>query len=287
MFQKWEEIEIPVPWGHISGKWWGSKDVQPILAIHGHEHNAGSFDTLAPLLVDEDISILSIDLPGHGFSSRLPSGLCYYQVWDGVIWLRRIADYFKWKQISIMGHSLGGAIGFLYAAIFPNEVYKYISLDTAAPLTIKQPLDRMIDKFIKCESKKSPSLSYHDISEMVEDAHKNNLTQKSCEILMKRGTTMLPDGSYVINRDNRLKYSYIICFSQEQIHELALKIKCQVLNIRANPGQHFDNDAYESVLKCVKQNAAVFEYHRVPGNHHVHLNNPERVADLIKQFLKS
>lgn len=30
-----EEMRIKVPFGHLAGKWWGSKDVQPIVAIHG------------------------------------------------------------------------------------------------------------------------------------------------------------------------------------------------------------------------------------------------------------
>lgn len=32
-----EEITIPVPWGHIAGKWWGPKNVRPILLLHGFQ----------------------------------------------------------------------------------------------------------------------------------------------------------------------------------------------------------------------------------------------------------
>lgn len=30
-----KEVKIPVPWGHIAGKWWGPTDKHPILALHG------------------------------------------------------------------------------------------------------------------------------------------------------------------------------------------------------------------------------------------------------------
>lgn len=30
-----EEVRIPVPWGHIAGKWWGPRDRRPIFVVHG------------------------------------------------------------------------------------------------------------------------------------------------------------------------------------------------------------------------------------------------------------
>lgn len=52
-----------------------------------------------------------IDLPGHGFSSHLPKGQEYFLFWDGVHFLRRIVKHFGWKEVTIIGHSLGGQIG--------------------------------------------------------------------------------------------------------------------------------------------------------------------------------
>lgn len=53
------------------GKWWGPRDKQPIIAIHGWQDNAGTFDPLIELL-PTNLSILCIDLPGHGRSSHIP-----------------------------------------------------------------------------------------------------------------------------------------------------------------------------------------------------------------------
>ena len=65
------------------GVWWGSKTKQPVLALHGWQDNAGTWDKLSPYLLPE-ISILAIDLPGHGLSSHYPPGQMYYLFWDGV-----------------------------------------------------------------------------------------------------------------------------------------------------------------------------------------------------------
>lgn len=68
-----KEVQIPTDWGHIAGKLWGSGQQRPILALHGWQDNAATWDTLIPLL-PKDISILSIDFPGHGLSSWYPKG---------------------------------------------------------------------------------------------------------------------------------------------------------------------------------------------------------------------
>uniref|UniRef100_A0A6P4EI86 Uncharacterized protein LOC108041320 n=1 Tax=Drosophila rhopaloa TaxID=1041015 RepID=A0A6P4EI86_DRORH len=72
----YEAVKIPVPWGYISGRWYGNRKERPILGIHGWLDNLGSFDRLIPLLPDY-IGVLCIDLPGHGRSSHLQSGMNY------------------------------------------------------------------------------------------------------------------------------------------------------------------------------------------------------------------
>lgn len=81
------------------GKWWGSKDAQPILALHGWQDNAGTYDKLAPILAQK-IAILSIDLNGHGHSSHLHDGTFYYVFWDGIILVRRVIKHYKWDKVS-------------------------------------------------------------------------------------------------------------------------------------------------------------------------------------------
>lgn len=61
--------------------------------------------------------------------------------------------HYNWSKVSIIGHSLGGAAGFLYAAIYPNDIEKLISIDIVCPrvarteFIIKQVED-CIDKYV-------------------------------------------------------------------------------------------------------------------------------------------
>jgi hypothetical protein len=71
-----EELQIAVPWGHISGLAFGPLEGRPVLAVHGWFDNANSFLGLAQTL-PASVRLIAIDLPGHGFSSHLPIGSVY------------------------------------------------------------------------------------------------------------------------------------------------------------------------------------------------------------------
>lgn len=32
---QYTNVKIPMPWGEIAGKWWGSQTQQPVLTLHG------------------------------------------------------------------------------------------------------------------------------------------------------------------------------------------------------------------------------------------------------------
>ncbi|XP_071630610.1 probable serine hydrolase isoform X1 [Temnothorax longispinosus] len=291
-----KEVEIPVPWGHIRGKWWGPSELQPILALHGRQDNAGSFDALMPLLSD-DVSVLCLDMPGHGLSSHYPKSQFYYVYWDGVIFLRRIIKHFKWNKVRLLGHSLGGAISFLYAASYPNEVDALISLDIVSPSTmdIKKtaPLTGdYIDRFLKYELltlDSVPCYDYDEMLEIVEQAYGGSITKKGAEILMKRGMQQAyKKDKYYFSRDPRLKVSLLGMLSLDLVLEYASQIKCAYLNIRAVPGMKFEQpENYQKVLDVIKLGARKFEYHEVKGTHHVHLNEPEIIAPIITNFLQN
>lgn len=56
-----------------------------------------------------------------------------------------------------MGHSLGGAIGFLYAGIFPDGIEKLIQIDIVSPTVretsmIAELSGQSIDRFLRYET---------------------------------------------------------------------------------------------------------------------------------------
>ncbi|XP_055598621.1 probable serine hydrolase [Uranotaenia lowii] len=295
--RKTEEIEIPVPWGIVAGKWWGPRNKQPVLAIHGWQDNAGTFDRLCPLLPDE-IPILAIDLPGHGKSSHYPVGMHYYIFWDGIALIRRIVKHFAWSNVILMGHSLGGALSFMYAAAYPDQVESFISIDIAGPPARDHReqaanLGESIDRFLhyeKLPESKTPCYKYEDAVDVVHAAYEGSVDMQSVEILMRRGMSSalarFNKPGYYFARDLRLKVALMGMLGLEQVIAHAEKIKCRVLNIRADPGRTWENpEYYPSVIEAMKKSAREVIYLQIPGTHHIHLVNPERISIHVTRFL--
>lgn len=264
--------------------------------MHGWQDNAGTFDRLIPLLPNH-IPVLCIDLPGHGHSSHYPAGMNYYIFWDGISLIRRIVKHFGWQKVRLLGHSLGGALSFLYAASFPDDVSQFISIDLAGP-TVRchkknaQMTGACIDKSFIYETlpeSKLPCYKYDEMIDLVVDAYAGSIDRESAKVLMKRGMIPVPqhiaNERYQFSRDIRLKISVMGMFSLEQVLSYAELIKCHVLNIKAIPGMKFENEEiYSMVIEAMRKNANV-EYKEVPGTHHLHLNTPERIATIISSFL--
>lgn len=292
--QNVQDVQIPVPWGHVAGRWWGDSSVQPVIGLHGLEDNANTFATLAPLL---DIpSFLAIDMMGHGLSSHFPA-VGPYHFLDFVVLLRRIADHFKWTKLSLIGHSFGSAVAYVYSALFPDDVEAYVSIDCARSMMIVQEEDLLertrhcLDRALAVEKRLAfdpPSYTYEQLRDMVHIGSSKSPSLESCDILLQRGVKKLPldDSRVFLSRDPKLRPSQCFTFTEDFIISCASRIKCRVLNIRASGGViHVGKreDIYLHTLDLMQQ----CEYHVVDGNHHLHLNNPESVAPLINKFLNA
>lgn len=235
----------------------------------------------------------------------------YFLFWDGITLIRRIVRQFEWKKVTLMGHSLGGALAFMYAATYPEEVEKLINIDIAGP-TVRS-LDKqadtmgfMIDNWLSYETlpnSKIPSYQYDEMVQLVLSAYNGSVDEEGAKVLLKRGSTRthpnhpdypnqqhcecMEDKGFYFTRDVRLKKSGLAQFTAEQVLAFARRIRCKVLNIRADPGMTFDYPhLYEEVIDAMKEQAQSVTYIRVPGTHHVHLVTPSIISEHITNFLQ-
>lgn len=287
-----EEIKIPFEWGHIAGKWWGPRNVRPILLLHGWQENAGTFDRLIPLLPAE-FSYLAIDFPGHGCSSHLPNHL-FYSYMDFVYHLNFIRDRFNWKRLSLLSHSMGSIIAFIYAGIFPDRVDLLIGIDIMQPNMFGPELKVNLmnvwgDKLLRISNGKANDARNYTRAEAIErlvTGSMGSVMVENASFLFKRCVKPAPDEphKYSFTRDIRTKYINEDYFDRGICRELAKRIHVPYLYLETGFFRFSANTA-ETVNVWKKTNAN-FEWHKVDGTHHVHLNTPERIADIIANFLR-
>uniref|UniRef100_A0A182PJ13 AB hydrolase-1 domain-containing protein n=1 Tax=Anopheles epiroticus TaxID=199890 RepID=A0A182PJ13_9DIPT len=291
------EVQIPVPYGHIAGKWFGPKNVRPILCLHGWLDNSGTFDRLIPLL-PEEVSFLAIDLPGHGYSSRIPDGMAYYQL-DCIPLILSIMREYGWTKVSLMAHSMGAVIMFIFASLFPDKVDLLIGLDALKPLSFypdrfPRYMSKLVLKFIQADTRNQeksepPSYTYEEMIDRLYEGTTASVSRETCPYLLQRNikpSRKFP-GKYYFDRDNRMKYNVIAGWADSVNVELAKRITAPFLTVKAidspYPGS---KEGFEQMVAILKEANAKYEVVYVPGSHHVHLTEPEHVVPVVVDFLR-
>ncbi|XP_053691338.1 probable serine hydrolase [Sabethes cyaneus] len=291
-----EEVRIPVPYGEIAGKWWGPKDVRPVVCLHGWQDNAGTFDRLIPLL-PQHISFLAIDFPGHGLSSRIPDGMTYHTL-DSVYLLKLIMQEYHWKKISFLSHSMGSLVGMIFSSIFPDKIDFLVGIDAlkphiADPAKIGPRLEKKIPQMLVAdirnrEKSEPPSYAFEELVERLHHGTNKSVSKEAAPYLLNRNikkSTMHPD-KYYFTRDSRLKYSVGVGWSQDVNLELAKRMTMPYMFIKALHSPYYEEKKYfEQYINVVKEVNPKFELEFVDSTHHLHLTEPEKVAPLVTKFL--
>ncbi|XP_055376276.1 probable serine hydrolase [Condylostylus longicornis] len=293
-----EEIKIDVPWGHLSGIWYGSKLNKPLLALHGWQDNASTFDTLTPLL-PSNVSVLAIEFPGHGFSSPIPAGMCYRSV-DFIFTIKFVMNAYKWKTIALIGHSLGSQVAFYFAALFPEKVEFLILLDAFQTKLnlINNSIDIMrfqAEKFwtlyLKNDShKEPPSYTYEECVDKLHEGTYKSVTKDCAKYLLNRNlkkSELFPNKYYFI-RDGRLKYNEMFNYSEDVGKEMARRITSPFLLLKAHDegtSYHEEKKFIYGAVELLRKSNSDFSFNIVSGTHHVHLCEPEKVAKIVNPFL--
>lgn len=287
-----KEIRIPAPTGHIAGKIWNEGGT-PLIGLHGWMDNAGTWDGIAPLL-PKNLSLISIDFPGHGWSPLKQTGGANFL--DLVLIIERVVRHFAIEEVNLLGHSMGGGAAFYYAATFPQKVKKLIMVDLIKPTTLEaenQPTRTAgsIEGLLLAESKLGndpPSYDYATILDKLMTGYNGSLTEDSAKTLLERGSVKHDNGKYSFTYDPRVKVRNILSLTFEQQKVFARQLDCEFLLIKASKGPIYEDQAlYDEIIGIYKERAKVFKYVVLEGTHHVHMNNPDIVAPVINDFMSS
>ncbi|MEO5626136.1 MAG: alpha/beta hydrolase [Dokdonella sp.] len=278
-----EEQRIKFPNATLAVKCWGDPALPPLLALHGWLDNAGSFDRLAPQLANNN-RIVALDLRGHGRSSHAPNGVWYHYV-DYFEEIRSTLDYFGWERSDLLGHSLGGTLASLFAALYPERVNELLLIEALGPLATPAKdslaqLRRSLDQRAAFATRR-PLRVFADIdSAIAARIAANDLSESAARALVERGVTEV-DGGYVWSSDARLTLASPQRYTEEQILAMLAGVRARTLLVLADPATSY---LAREMMDARAAQIADIRVVRLSGHHHLHLEDAEAVARAIREF---
>ena len=129
----WQQsrIEEPIFGGVVHVIETGQKNNRNIILVHGLGYS-GLRDWLDVIpQLESDYHVIALDLPGFGESDPTSLQLAPQRYAQLLKWL---IPQFSQQKVTVIGHSMGGAISLRFASEFPEMVERLIMVDTAGVL---------------------------------------------------------------------------------------------------------------------------------------------------------
>lgn len=275
------EKSIQVAGFNIAMKIWNANCSNPILCLHGKMDNAASFDFLAPLFPNR--KIVAVDFPGTGYSSHYPEGVMPNWKNDAYLILH-LLNVLGWDSFDIISHSLGSLGATLIGIAKPEQVTHIIYLDILGPTVnfIDQKMNYFhddIETYLSFNPKKRTT--FLDQESAINDRMIcGNISYEAAQALVKRGTIEDENGwHWTFDKRLRCVASTLPC--EDELKLMFSSLDRPVCLIRANQGVPYPQDIFKNRAQYF-QNLTIYE---VQGGHHVHMDNPIPVANLISKFL--
>jgi len=111
----------------LAYRFWGSPAAPPLLLLHGLADGGADWDGVAPDFARR-YRVYAPDLRGHGRSDRPGDYSVELMEGDVVAFL----DALGLDQVDLIGHSMGGLVGYLLAGDHPGRVRRLVLEDVAA-----------------------------------------------------------------------------------------------------------------------------------------------------------
>lgn len=277
-----EELLLDPDGRALAARRHGTRGGLRVLALHGWLDNAMSFAPLADALPELDL--VALDLPGHGHSAHRPLRTWYHYV-DYLDDALAALDALGWERCVLLGHSLGGAVASVLAAARPARVDRLLLIEALGPLgarpgTAVASLRTGLDERAAASDKQLRVFGDASAA-VVARMRANGLSERAARLLVERSLREV-EGGYEWRSDPRLKIASPLRVHEDVIREWLAAIECPTLLVAADPSQpYFDVALRRERMACVRDlHEAV-----LPGNHHLHLEDPAPVAAAIRAFL--
>jgi len=282
---KAQEIRIDTGRGTLGALRAGRAGAPKLLALHGWLDNAASFLPLLPYL--EDFEVVALDLPGHAGSDHRAPGYDYMLV-DWIHDVLDALDALEWQRALLLGHSMGGAIATLVAVAAPERIARLALIEALGPLAgdsaeAGKRLRSAVAARRALKPGRPPKL-IADVEQAV-DARLavSQMSREAARLIVARNLRAV-DGGWAWRSDPRLTLPSHLRVDEASIRAWlrALDVPTFVLCAEPSP-PYFGPELRDARVAEVPQAQLAL----LDGGHHLHMEQPQAVAALLRPFLLS
>jgi pimeloyl-ACP methyl ester carboxylesterase len=268
---------------------WGDPAAEPLILIHGFLDHARSWEPFVAALekkLPAPMWIIAPDCRGHGDSGWVGVGGYYHfpdYVWD----LDRLVESLDVPTVTLVGHSMGGTISFLYAGTFPDRVRKLVLVEGIGPIAMQfvdspPRMERWLPEVKALSHRKI--VEYATLEKAAERLRRKNprLKPELALELARSGMKQTDGGKWIWKFDPLHRTAAPQPFYSRQAVEFFRRIECPVLLVNGKESRQTPRpDIAERITAIARRSLAEIG----DAGHMVHHDNPAELAEVVTAFL--
>lgn len=269
---------------------WGEPRGEPLILVHGfldHARSWGPFVASLQRRSRRPLWIIAPDCRGHGDSGWVGAG-GYYHFSDYLFDLDSLIHTLGASSLTLMGHSMGGTISFLYSGTFPKRIMKLILAEGIGPLGMAfsdapQRMEKWLSEMKALERRRSRE--YPSLEEAAQRLRRKNprLQPGLALRLAQWGMTQTAKGKWVWKFDPLHRTTSPQPFYTGQAAEFFRRIECPVLFIQGKESHQSSRPDMQQRLEAIARYTCV---EIEAAGHMVHHDNPDGLAEAVVEFLQ-
>ncbi len=265
---------------------WDGSDPEPIVLLHGWGDTSETWQFVIDHL-PPDRSYVAFDARGFGRTQWASDG---YWFPDYLADLEALLDELApGAAVDIVGHSMGGNVASMYAGLRPERVRRLVNLEglglrrsavSQAPQRYREWLDdlRQGTQFMSYES-------YEQLARVL--ARRNPRTNADRLDFIARAWAHEKNGRIELRADPRHKRVSPFLYQRDQVEACWREITAPVLFVMGDQSEHVKRLASELTPDRLHEIFRRLTLATVAdAGHMLHHEQPDRVAELIAEFLR-
>lgn len=285
-----ESVFVPVRGLRYHCRCWGDERAPKLFLLHGWMDVSASFQFLVDALRG-DWRVIAPDWRGFGLTEWTKSDSYWFP--DYFADLDRLLDHFEANTpVRLVGHSMGGNVAATYAGIRPERVAQLINLEGFGMAAVRaEKAPERYARWLGELAGKKPSLrDYASFDALAERMQSNNsrLSRERAVFLAQHWGRARPDGRVELASDPAHKLVNPVLYRIEEAEACWRKVAAPVLWVEGADSKL--GEMMKISIADLAERKAYFprlaERIIPDAGHMVHHDQPERLAELLEEFLR-